>query len=94
MAPGTRSVAAAEAAGTQALINPPALPQASPGSNLSAPSRAPPGSLNIQQDTLHDPHLSLTREQLNSRFNLEQRKVELELRKAEADLAAINARTV
>lgn len=69
MAPGTRSVSAAEAAGTQ------------PG-----PTQAP-ANLSIPQAP------SLTQEQVDARFILEQRKVKIELRRAEADLAAVNART-
>lgn len=110
MAPGTRSVTAAEAAGTQPGsstqapinllplqappgFNPSPAPQAPSGSTPSASPQALSGPLNAQQDSSHNLHLSLTREQLDARFNLEQRKVEIKLRRAEADLAAVNART-
>ena len=48
----------------------------------------------MQRDTWYNGFPGLTREQLDARFVLDQRKVEIEVRKAEADLAATEARII
>lgn len=85
---------------------PPSNPLAGPSSSSAGPSSSfhtglpttdPPtgfsGVTPMPSNAWYNGFPGLTREQLDARFVLDQRKVEIELRKAEADLAAIEART-
>lgn len=80
-------MSAARAARTQ-----PGLTQPLTNPSASSQVRGPSNSA-TQPEATYTPYPNLTREQLDARFNLEQRKIEIELQKAKADLAVGQART-